>query len=84
MFYPGEVLEINGDTAKITFMSPLKNNRVSNKQFWVWPTKPDVQLVHKNSILQIRPRLDVSSLSTIQLVVFELLNKDIIKKFADY
>ena len=78
-FYPGEVLSVNGDEAEITFMAPIKKS----ESHWVWPNRKDIQTLNKDSILKVRPRLEVEyKLSTVRIVIFELVNVDVIKQFA--
>ena len=61
-------------------MAPAKKS----ESYWIWPNRKDIQTLNKNSILKVRPRLEVDyKMSTIRIVVFELLNVDIIKKFAE-
>ena len=70
---------VTGDEAEITFMAPVKRSNTH----WVWPNKKDVQILNKDSILKVRPRLEVDyTSSTVRMVIFELLNVDVIKQFA--
>ena len=80
-FYPCEVLSVTGDSAEITFMSPVTVKR--SNVHWIWPSKRDIQTLSRDSILKVRPRLAVEyKLSTVRIVIFELLNIDVIKQFA--
>ena len=78
-FYPGEVLSVNGDSATITFMSPVKGS----KRYWIWPSRKDTQTLERPSILKVRPRLEVSRMSTVRVVVFDLINHEIVNKFSE-
>ena len=61
-------------------MSPVKR---SNVQIWIWPREKDLQTLNRDSILEIRPRLEVEyKISTVRIVIFELLNVDVVKQFA--
>ena len=78
-FYPGEVLSVNGDSATITFMSPVRGST----QHWIWPARKDIETLKRQSVLKVRPRLEVSRMGTVRLVIFDLVNYEIVEKFAE-
>ena len=75
-FYPGEALSVTGDSAEIDFISPINRSNAH----WVWPNKRDIQMLNRQSIHIVRLRLEMEyKMSTVRIVVFKLLNVDVIK-----
>ena len=63
-------------------MVPLIINGETRFDLWKWPSVNDEHVITKQSILPIRPFLDISlGHSTKITVVFELLNSDLVQKF---
>ena len=60
--------------------------RQTNEQFRFWKWSPEDQNekyeIHKNSVPPIRPMLPVSKYSTNRTIVYDLVNVDLILKFA--
>ena len=80
--YPGQILESKGDEIKTNFMVPLIIKGETRFDLWKWPSINDEHVITKQSILPIRPCLDISLRhSTKRNVVFELLNSDLVQKF---
>ena len=80
-FYPGEVITVEADQAKVRFMAPIK--RKSGKKlpcnlYWVWPGVDDIQNMNKLSILPVKPVIDLDPMSSMRLIVFKLINRDVI------
>ena len=83
-YYPGEVIKIDEETLTIDFLAPvhLKQN-YTDASLWKKPSKSlsDVQQLEKCSILPIRPVLRLSKCSNRRIVIYELINADLIEKF---
>ena len=80
--YPGQMLGSKGDKIKTNFMVPLIIKGETRFDLWKWPSINDEHVITKQSILPIRPCLDISLRhSTKRNVVFELLNSDLVQKF---
>ena len=58
--YPGQILESKGDEIKTNFMVPLIIKGETRFDLWKWPSINDEHVVTKQSILPIRPCLDIS------------------------
>ena len=61
-----------------------KVGSASSSSVWKMPSleKRERQKVHKLSILPIRPDFGVNQYSTHRIVMYDLLNADLIDKFA--
>ena len=83
--YPGEVTSISGEMVTADFLIPAKI-RQTNEQFRFWKRSSEDQKekyeIHKNSVPPIRPMLSVSKYSTNRTIVYDLVNVDLILKFA--
>ena len=80
--YPGEIIEINGDFLGLELYA--KVGSASSSSVWKMPSleKRERQKVHKLSILPIRPVFGVNQYSTHRIVMYDLLNAELIDKFA--
>ena len=77
-------MELDEDEVRVNFMVPLIIKRETRFGLWKWPSFNDEHVIVKQSILPIRPCLDISLLhSTKRNVVFELLNNDLVQKFTE-
>ena len=84
-FYPGEITKIEEEHVTINFLIPHQNNKDNdNKDLWKWPSEhqTDEHKLHMSSILPIRPVLGISKFSTNRIIIYELVNADIIQKFV--
>ena len=84
-FYPGEVLRVEEDYVTVSFLAPIelkqdKNNLSLWKQLSIQVS--DVHRLEKDCILPIRPVLNISKFSNRRIVIYELLNADLIEKFV--
>ena len=83
--YPGEVTKISGDMVTADFLIPA-NIRKTNEKHRFWKRSSNDQNekyeIHKNSVLPIRPVLLISKYSTNRTIVYDLMNVDLILKFA--
>ena len=84
-FYPGEVLKIENGYVTADFLAPviLKQN-VNDASLWKRPSSvsADIHELEEDSILSIRPVLEISKFSNIRLVIYERLNIDLVEKFV--
>ena len=84
-FYPGEVLKIENGYVTADFLAPviLKQN-VNDASLWKRPSSvsADIHKLEEDSILPIRPVLEISKFSNSRLVIYELLNVDLVEKFV--
>ena len=82
--YPAEVLSIVDDSISLSCMEPVVIQQQRNFRFWKWPSTVDEQTINIASVLPIRPSLDVAAqFSSRRNVVFELLNFELVKNFAE-
>ena len=53
---------------------------------WIWPSssKSDSQTIHKISVIPIKIFLEVDKFSSRRLIVFEMINSNIVAKFMEY
>ena len=84
-FYPGEVLKFGNGYVTADFLTPvnLKQN-YSNASLWKMPASAsaDIHELEEDCILPIRPVLQISKFSNSRLVIYELLNIDLMEKFV--
>ena len=80
LFYIGEVTEIANNKCHVNFMARLKN---SNDLHWIFPTNSDHHWLSFDSILDVRPQIDLEhNLTSSRLVVMILHNNQIIRNMA--
>ena len=80
--YPSEVVSLNGGTVKLNCLHPVVIGGKEKFRFWKWPSSLDIQMISKESVLPIRPMLDVSKQhSNRRKVILELNNFDMVKNF---
>ena len=83
-YYPGEIMNIDDEYVTVDFLIPAvtKQNH-DGSSLWKRPSESyaDKHTLHKSSILPIRPVLGINKLSTNRVIIFELLNADLIEKF---
>ena len=83
-FYPGEILEIQGDNITIDFLKPvvLKQDK-EGLSLWKRPSvySADRHTLESESILPIRPVLSITKYSNSRIVIYQLVNVDIVQKF---
>ena len=82
--FPGEVTIVDGDYLEADFF--VKAAIVQMKKsgsLWKRPSleKQEHHCIHKNSVLPIRPVFGVNRYSTHRIVIYDLLNADLIEKF---
>ena len=72
------MVEVNCD-----FMVKAKIPTAGDDNLWKWPSKSctDNQTIHKNSVIPIKPCLEVSKFSSHRLIIFQLTNAELIEKF---
>ena len=81
--YPSEVVEVKDDIIDVSCMNPVVVRDQKNFRYWKWPSSEEKQPIHKQSILPIRPHLDVSrEYSSRKRVVFELVNFELVEMFT--
>ena len=83
--YPGSVNHVDGEYANCDFMEMAKVTNANGKSLWKWPSisQRDNQILHKKSILPIKPVLDIAiEHTTCRIPVMELKNVDLVEKFA--
>ena len=83
--YPGEVMEIEGDYVEADFFVPAKVSQMEDiVSLWKRPSmdKDEQYTVHRNSILPIRPVFELNKFSTHRMVIYELVNADLVAKFV--
>ena len=54
---------------------------IRNLWRWLSSSKSDCQIIHKNSVIPIKPCLEVSKFSLWRMIVFEIINSNIVEKF---
>ena len=83
-YYPGKVVKSSKETVTIDFLVPVDLKQNYNcASLWkkTSETLSDIQELEKCSILPIRPVLRISNFSNSRIVIYELLNADIIEEF---
>ena len=65
------------------FMEPTNITGSVIRNLWKWPpsSKSDHQTIHKNLIIPIKSCLEVSKFSSWRMILFEMINSDIVTKF---
>ena len=76
----GEVVKVLGNEVNCDFMKPV-NTSGSTRSLRKWPSNSDNETIHRNSVIPIKPCLDISKNSSHRLVIFELTNADLVQKF---
>ena len=58
---------------------------VTNKiGLWFWPSNEDRHIIHMNSVIPIRPNLEVNfTNSSSRYVMMDLVNSDLIENYID-
>jgi len=75
---------VNGDSATITFMSSIKGfTRYITGFARIWPARKGTHTLQRQSVLKVRPRLEVSRMNTLRLVIFDLVNHKIVQKCSE-
>ena len=80
-----EVMEIEGDYVEADFFVPAKVSQMEDiVSLWKRPSmdKDEQYTVHRNSILPIRPVFELNKFSTHRMVIYELVNADLVAKFV--
>ena len=83
--YLGEVISSSGDMVTADFLLPA-SVRQSNEESRYWKRssedQDEIYEIHKNSVLPIRPVLNLSKYSTNRIIVYDLVKVDLIMKFV--
>ena len=82
--FPGEVIEVIGDTVRVDFLVPptvLKMEKGGS--LWKRPSSDQREnhILHRNSVLPIYPVMTINHCSTRRVVIYQLLNYDLAEKF---
>ena len=74
-FYIAEIKCSEGDQLyKVAFLKRLKRVGGSKDKYWGFPTIEDVDIIHRNSILDIFPIMDINmKMSNSRIIVMEVL-----------
>ena len=75
-FYITEIIKCGeGDQRyKVAFLKRLKRVGGSKDKYWGFPTIEDVDIIHRNSILDIFPIMDINmKMSNSRIIVMEVL-----------
>ena len=62
-------------------LANITGSAIRNLWRWSSSSKSDDQTIHKNSVIPIKPRLEVSKFSSRRIIVFEVINSVIFDKF---
>ena len=82
--FPGEVTLVDGDYLEADFFVKATIVQIKKRDsLWKRPSleKREHHRIHKNSVLPIRPVFGVNRYSTHRIVIYDLLNADLIEKF---
>lgn len=76
----GEVVRAGTEDVNCNFMTPV-SAKDQTKSLWKWPSNSDNVTIHRNSVVPIKPCLEISKFSTHRLIIFEMTNVDLVEKF---
>ena len=81
--YPAEVTQFNGDHHEVEVFAKAWNGKRNGVSLWKHPSQDQKEnhWIHKNSVLPVRPVFGVDKYSTHLMILYELLNSDVIDKF---
>ena len=83
--FPGEVTHVEDDHLEADFYLKAQIAQMEkNASLWKRPSieRRENHRIHKSSVLPIRPVFGVNRYSTHRIVIYELLNADLIEKFV--
>ena len=86
-FYLGEILAVDGDIIKVSYMHPKSVFTAStdehSRRFWIWPARKDIFETDVNCILNLKPCLSLATPpSTKRMCVFACQNAEILEALA--
>ena len=66
-------------------MNYLVPKSSSDRRYWVWPEREDIDWIKKDYVMEIYPSLRIETkLSTKRKIVYELMNEDIINVIVQF
>ena len=75
---------MNGDSATITFMSSIKGfTRYITGFSRIWPARKGLTETISIVVLKVRPRLEVSRMNMVRLVIFDFVNHENVQKCSE-
>ena len=81
-FYIGHVDVVRGEELQLNYLVPKSS---SDRRYWVWPEREDIDWIKKDYIMEIYPSLRIETkLSTKRKIVYELMNEDIINVIVQF
>ena len=81
--YPCRIRKIRDQMIKVHCLHPIEQGGKKNFRFWSWPSLTDKQDIAAESVLPIRPTLDISTQHTSRRhVVFQNENYDLVQMFV--
>ena len=81
--YPAEVTQLNEEHLEVEVFAKAGNGKRNVVCLWKHPSQDQKEnhWIHSNSVLPVRPVFGVKKYSTHRMIVYELLNSDVIDKF---